>query len=144
MPFPILAAASAGSAFLNKLDASATAPATDTMPGVTQQQKLAFKKLLMQAQGQQAGETKLQDLLGKFGPELQAKIKGMTPEQLSAFAQQLFGASVKVTDSTGQLIEGNVTGVQTEGSMPKIEVAGINYSLDQLHSVVQTGAIYQS
>jgi hypothetical protein len=129
MPFPLIAAASAGASALKNLNTpGAPVGATGARQALNFQQVMA---------GMQQAGISLKDLMALSGPSLQAKIRSLTPQQQQALAQQLSGASLTLQTPTGASSTGTVNGVQLGGGTPTLNVAGLSYTLDKIQSINQ-------
>jgi len=95
-----------------------------------------FNSLLASVQGQG-----VQGLVGLKSGDLQGVISALSPQQQLAMSQQLMGSKVTVENQGGQLVQGIASQLQLVNGTPVFNVAGHNYNLGNLMSVLQTSAV---
>jgi len=95
-----------------------------------------FKALLASIQGQG-----VQGLVGLKSGDLQGVISSLSPQQQMSLSQQLMGSKVTVENTGGQLVQGVASQLQMVNGTPVFNVAGHNYNLGNLMSVLQTSAV---
>jgi len=95
-----------------------------------------FNSLLASVQGQG-----VQGLVGLKSGDLQGVISALSPQQQLAMSQQLMGSKVTVENQGGQLVQGVASQLQMVNGTPVFNVAGHNYNLGNLMSVLQTSAV---